>query len=134
MAASPSVDITSDSPSGLTGALAEIAGIVGLEAALKLARVAGGIRIYVPVGVDDRHWISEAIGRTLAEKLCAEFRGNFLFVPLGPCGPIASEVRRRREAIGKMIKAGLSSAEIARRAGVTQRTVHSHRAKLRNAK
>jgi hypothetical protein len=123
----------------LPGVLAEIAELVGDQAALTIASRAGGTRIYFPAKADDKHWLVASIGRAAADKVCAHFtvderRGQRIEIPLYVGGSYRQLVRAIAERTHKMDKEGASSTEIARKVGVTQRSVHRHRARHRGKK
>jgi DNA-binding NarL/FixJ family response regulator len=125
--------IASASARRLPGLLQEFADVIGLDAALRIARAVGGIRVYIPERVDHNHWLSHAIGRELADKLCANFGGGALEVPIGPEGERATRERRHAEMILEMTLQGLSSTVIAQRLRLSDRTVRTHRSLLRAA-
>jgi hypothetical protein len=123
----------------LPGILQEIADAAGDAAALVIASRAGGTRVYIPAKVTDAHWLVECVGREAAEKLCNHFmvdgRGQRIEIPLH----VGGSYRQLQRAIAKRIHemdAGdeASSSKIARVAGVTQRTVHRHRARHTGSK
>lgn len=119
----------------LPGVLAEIAGVAGINAAIAIATHAGGTRAYIPARVGDRHWLVKAVGRDAADKLCAHFsidhrRGQRIDVPL--FGGTYKQLQRLIAArLDKLEAEGASSQTIARTTGITQRTVHRHRARRR---
>lgn len=108
--------------------LAEIAGVVGREAALKFAAACGGTRIYMPVHVGHDHWLTEAIGPGAASALATHFsygrRGIRLDVPKLPLA-----IR-----VAELDQVGATSREIALKLDIHQRTVHRHRQTRRNSK
>ncbi len=74
--------------------LAEIAGVVGLDATFRIAQLRGGARAYFPAEMTEAHWLVDCIGYDLAHKLCRHFRtkvGIELLIPKG-----ADAIRRRR--------------------------------------
>src|SRR4051794_15314441 len=121
----------------LPGVLGEIAELVGEQAAITIASRAGGTRIYFPAKADDKHWLVQAIGRAAADKVCAHFtvdgaRGQRIEIPLYVGGSYRQLVRAIAERVHKMdTEEAASSTEIARKVGVTQRSVHRHRARHR---
>lgn len=120
----------------LPALLQEIADVVGEAAALAIASRAGGTRIYLPAQASDDHWLVQAVGRAAADKLCHHFavdgRGQRLDIPLHVGGTFRQLTRAIAEAVHKMDDGTeASSQQIARRFGVTQRTVHRHRARHR---
>lgn len=115
----------------LPALLAEIAEVAGLAAALKLAAARGGNRAYIPVRCPDDHWLTRAVGREAADKICAHFgvpSGIWLEIPRGPTGRQAEHYRQ----LAEMIATGASSTEITRALGISRRTVHRHRARMRD--
>ena len=120
----------------LPGVLQEIAEVAGEAAALAIASRAGGTRIYLPAKAPDAHWLVQAVGRTHADALCNHFavdgRGARLDVPLHVGGTFRQLQRAIAEVVHKMDDGSeASSREIARKVGITQRTVHRHRARHR---
>ena len=101
--------------------LREVAEIAGEEAALRLARVRGGRRMYVPA--TPTAGLTAEIGAEAAGALARLYGNENITVPLGPTGSL-SQVRR---AIGEALQGGASAAEAAEAAGVTQRTIYNHR-------
>lgn len=110
--------------------LQEIAEVAGLDAAMAIAAAKGGIRAHFPARADDEHWLTRAVGREAADKLCTHFcvnhRGGVtLQVPLGPRNFYSLARRRAVE----MAAEGHSIAGTARSLGVTTRAVEKWRAK-----
>jgi hypothetical protein len=123
----------------LPGVLGEIAELVGEQAAIAIASRAGGTRVYFPAHADDKHWLVQSVGRDAADKVCAHFtvdgvRGQRIEIPLFVGGTYRQAVRAIAERVHKMDKEGASSTEIVRKVGVTQRSVHRHRARHRGKK
>ena len=112
----------------LPGILAEVAEVAGFPAALAFAARAGGTRVYIPAAVDADHWLVECLGRAAAEKLCARLGGGRYDVPVASHGAYARLRRSIARRVHEMDQAGKSAAEIARTTGITQRSVHNHRA------
>jgi len=120
----------------LPGVLAEVAEVVGEAAAIALASHAGGTRVYLPAHPSADHWLVQALGAEDAAKLCAHFavdgqRGQRLDIPLYVGGTYRQMMRSIAERVHKMDEADASSQEIARKVGITQRSVHRHRARHR---
>ncbi|KQX34099.1 hypothetical protein ASD04_17820 [Devosia sp. Root436] len=115
--------------------LAEIAEVIGTEAATMLANIKGGLVTYIPSRVDAGHWLSELIGYDLANKLCEHFRvgngsdrkvqgqGVSLTVPM-------ARYARQTAAWEDVLALGLTVSETAVRMGCHVRTVYRYRAKL----
>jgi DNA-binding NarL/FixJ family response regulator len=113
----------------LPGILAEVAEVAGDEAALALARAAGGRSVYVPRpdNVPDGHWLVLALGREAAMMVADLVGGGDVAIPLGPTG----RQHATRAEVDTLIGQGLSASRIAQRCGVTERTVERRRAALR---
>ncbi len=86
----------------LPALLAEIAEVVGIEAALSIAEAKGGQAASIPSRLRDDHWLVKAIGReraeTLSEHFCSGRSRAQLDIPLGPTGSYLGD-RRRRAAV-----------------------------------
>ncbi|MFH0303551.1 hypothetical protein AAFX91_41945 [Bradyrhizobium sp. 31Argb] len=79
------------------------------------------------------YWLVECVGFELAKKICAHFevdgRGQRIDIPLHVGGTYRQFVRSLAERLDELDREGKSSTEIARQLGLTQRTVHRHRAR-----
>jgi hypothetical protein len=122
----------------LPGVLAEIAELVGEAGALEIAARYGGTRLYFPSKADDEHWLVKCVGRNAADKICSHFevdgRGQRIEIPLYVGGTWRQLVRAIAKRVHELDQAGASSTEIVRTVGVTQRSVHRHRARHRGKK
>ena len=120
----------------LPAVLAEIAALIGEVAAISIAACKGGTRVYFPAKVNDAHWLVEAVGIDKAKILCQHFvvdrkRGQHIEIPLYVGGTYRQMIRAIAERVHKLDAADASASEIVRQTGVTQRTVHRHRARHR---
>lgn len=105
-----------DQNSGLplpTGGEEKLVALIGPHAALVLIEAFGGTRIYVSSRDFHQSKISDLIGANACEKLAGKFGGLAFMVPRALSWRIL--IYRAK---------GLSVAEIARRAGTTERTVY----------
>jgi hypothetical protein len=113
----------------LPASLRPIAAVIGLPRALLLAtswpsyQAGGGKRVsvYVPAGMLDRdHRLVQLLGSTAAQRLAKAFPGEILQLPAigGRLGLAA-----RRAAILEDHQRGIPVREIARLAGITERSV-----------
>lgn len=113
--------------------LKEIADVAGLEAAIEIARVRGGMEVYIPAKADCNHWLVRSVGEEAAKLICDHFTmnggGMRINIPFGPVHRNA--VLRRR--VDKMIKEGKSAGEIVRATGYTERGVFYRRAALKQS-
>lgn len=112
--------------------LAEIAEVAGEPAAVLIAARVGGTRVYIPAKVSEDHWLVECVGREKAEKIAAHFvvdgrRGTRIDIPLGGAGAYPQLRRAIAKRVHELDREGGSARAIARAAGVTTRTVYSHR-------
>lgn len=112
----------------LPGVLADIAAVAGLPAAIAFAARVGGTRVYIPRRVTADHWLADCLGRDAADKVCAHIGGGHVDVPLAASGAYHQLKRAIARRVHELDGAGLPAATIARRVGITARTVHNHRA------
>lgn len=119
----------------LPGVLQEIAEVAGEAAALMIAARQGGRRVYFPSArtLHEGQWLVECVGADLARRICAHFevdgRGQRIDIPLHVGGTYRQFVRSIAERLHNLDGEGKSSTEIAQQLGLTQRTVHRHRAR-----
>lgn len=100
----------------------------GLEAALVLGVHYGGRRLHVPKNVRPGHELARLVGMEVLEFLVREAAGDDIDIPMGP----AAAPRQRAQQVATLDAQGLSAAEIARRLGISERTVFNHRARRRD--
>lgn len=105
----------------------ELETICGREAAGKLMVAWGGTRVYVPARLTDDHPLIAIMGEAAALALVADAPRLDVCIPLGGTGARA----REREELRALIAAGLSSATIARRLGISRRTVFREKRRQR---
>lgn len=115
--------------SDLPGILGSIADIAGPEVALSIAQSHGGTRVTIPPRAEEGHWLTELLGRELADEICrglatldaeGKLRGvQRDVIPLGPASVLRSARRRARRALEE----GKSVREAARLAGLHERTI-----------
>lgn len=114
---------------GLPGVLREVAEAAGEPAALRLAHVYGGTKVYIPHRLPPGHALTEAAGRAAAEWLVKTYAGEILLVPLGP----EADGRAKRAAIRERLRDGQPAQRIARELNCHVRTVERESARLRGA-
>jgi hypothetical protein len=123
---------------GLPALLNEVASVAGVEAALTLARVKGGQRVYIPARLPPEHWLTEELGSEAAGKVARHFAqdgvGAYLDIPLGPGGSYASQRRQRAQLMKAAIDEGLSANAASRAVGITWRSVYRAKAKARHSR
>lgn len=100
--------------------LAEIAEVIGIDAAMKLSAAHPGLRIHVPKRAPETHSITIAIGLKAAQALCEIYGGSDVVIPMAT----RLHKERLRLAIIDRLKAGASAPEVAREFGVHQFTVY----------
>lgn len=102
-----------DAPSG---SLEDVAGVVGEEAALRLADLFGGIRLYIPAKIGPYHPLMSAVDAELAAKIVEHYHGMELALP---------RIDPRRARVISLAKSGrLTKQAIARETGYTERHVY----------
>ena len=94
--------------------LLELLGDEGL-AALSAAR--GGQRAYIPRSVPAGHWLAEALGPEVAERIAFQYGGCRIDVPLRP------DPKSRNARIHAMRQRGWSIARIASESSLSERWV-----------
>jgi hypothetical protein len=95
---------------------AEIAEVIGVEAACKLVEALGGLRIYVPNEVPADHEIALAIGGAAAARLASFYHGTSIVLPV-------SGSRKRR--VYEMARSGrYTRKQIAKATGYSERHVY----------
>ncbi|WP_245258603.1 hypothetical protein [Methylopila sp. M107] len=117
----------------------DVAEAAGLDAALALARAAGGRRVSIPARAKDGHWLVQAVGREAADRICAHFRtldpddrergARQIVVPVGPEGVMERAKRQLREKLAS----GMAPRQAAREAGLHERTAWYAKARMRAA-
>jgi hypothetical protein len=111
--------------------LQEIADVVGLAAAMKLAEIKGGQRVFVPDAVDADHWLAQLIGTDKATALAFYFThdgGVHLDIPKGEL------LRRaqRNDLIAKLIADGRSANDIAAAVDLTRRHIFRKKRQMKD--
>lgn len=106
----------------------ELEAICGRAAAHKLLAAYGGTSVFIPGTLtDDHHPLVAIMGATAADALvagiCTGHGGMQISLPLGPYGVRA----RQRELLRAAVIVGGSATTIARRLGVSIRTVRRER-------
>jgi len=113
--------------------LLEIAEVAGISAALAIAEAKGGQEVFIAARLKPDNWLVRAVGmekaRLISDHFCSGRARLKVTVPLGPTGSYLAERRRRAQAMTAAVAAGASANEIARAAGVTNRTARRFRAK-----
>jgi hypothetical protein len=123
----------------LPALLAEIAGITDIGTALAVAGAKGGVVAMISAHLSEENWLVKAVGMDKARIISEHFTSGRarvkVFIPLGPTnGSYKAEQRRRAELLAKASSEGLSAPHIARSIGITDRSVHRFRSRLRAAK
>ena len=112
-------------PSGL----AEMVEIVGLEAALTIVELRGGIAIYVPARARENHWLVHHIGFDALKRLVDHYGGEEIEIP---CCTAAMRAEMDAEILAKW-RAGISQSALARMYRITERTVRKMRRRAEHA-
>lgn len=103
---------------GITEAEQEIVDGIGEDAAKLMIKQFGGTRCYVPLSVPDDHFLCEAVGREVVEKLVAWAGGGAVNIPKRATQAVYNDVvQARRE--GK-----LTTAQIAVGNNLSERHVY----------
>jgi DNA-binding CsgD family transcriptional regulator len=99
----------------------------GVERAMALATAHGGTYIYLPKEASEDHRLAASLGIDLLSFLIERHGSGELLIPLGP----TSGLRAQQRFIVGMLRQGFTAEKIAGMAKCHVRTVHLHRAKLR---
>ncbi|PWE52136.1 helix-turn-helix domain-containing protein [Metarhizobium album] len=115
----------------LPALLVEIADVIGLPAALKLAEAKGGQQVFIPNQVEPDHWLAQLLGLNDAQQLASYFTHET--GAKGIVVPKAEALRygRRMELVKKLLAEGRSANDIAARANLTRRDVFRKKQQLR---
>lgn len=126
----------SDEAFALPGALGEIAELVGLDAALKVAEAKGGMRAFISRRPKPDNWLTKAVGQEVADRIAEHFSsgrsGIEIEFPVGPAGSYVRQRQARAQRMQALVDEGLSSDRIAHEVGITRRNVNRFKAKNRD--
>lgn len=114
--------------------LAEIADLTDVGTALAVAEAKGGTTVTIPARLSEDNWLVLAVGMDKAKIISQHFtsgRRLQVVIPLGPFGSFKAAQRHRAEAFAKAQAEGASAPAIARRLGITDRSVYRARQKLK---
>ena len=124
-----------ESWSDLPPLLAEIAEVAGIDAALAIAEAKGGQEVFIVSRLRPDNWLVAAVGQEKAERISTHFcSGRYrqkLSIPFGPKGSYLAERRRRARALSEALSDGATANEMAKVAGVTNRSARRFRTKQR---
>jgi DNA-binding NarL/FixJ family response regulator len=114
----------------LPGVLREIAELSSVDAAIKVAQARGGVRAYFPTpeSLTAEHWLVQAVGMATAKLIAQRFSKELVEIPLGN---VAGHRERVRMRVARGLSLGKPTSQIAREAGVTERTVRNYKAQLK---
>ncbi len=110
----------------LPGTLAEIARETSVPVALAIARRFGGTDLYVPLNPTEHDPLARCVGIDAANRIARLYGGGRVEIPLGNTARRAE----RNRAIRRMAAEGRSVSEIARRFGMTTRSIR----RIKNAR
>lgn len=98
-----------------SGELKSLVETLGQDGTLKLIEAFGGTRVIVPARRPAAHRLLDVLGQRDFDRLCAQYRGEVVNVPLA-----------RAWRISLYAAQNLSRSEIARRAGCSENMVYIH--------
>lgn len=97
--------------------------LIGEANTLKIVQRYGGITLYVPKTITEKHDLARLIGLAAAQALCDAYPGEKLSIALHETGSHVQQAAERRKAIRELDGSGLTHAQIARQLRTTERTV-----------
>ncbi|GHE72200.1 hypothetical protein GCM10019059_34760 [Camelimonas fluminis] len=124
--------MTNESWPDLPAVLAEIAEVAGLEAALAIAEEKAGQEVFVCANLRPGNWLVRCVGMEKAELISRHMAGRGrvkVHIPIFGNGSYVSERKRRARVMAETLERGGSVNEIARRAGVTNRSAYRFKAR-----
>jgi hypothetical protein len=99
--------------------LLEVVQITDEDTTMRLVYHFGGSRIYIPKYPKEGKGISQAIGLEAANKLAANYGGDYLHIPF--CKALKQEMRDRQILAAR--RQGAKTAELAKQFNLSQRRV-----------
>jgi hypothetical protein len=119
----------------LPALLAEIADIAGLDAALAIAEVKGGIMARIASHLTPENWLVRTVGMERALIISRHFtsgRGRIdLEIPLPPTNSYKQFLRQRAQSYERALAETDNLFQAARLAGTTRRTLQRFKARKR---
>ncbi|MBF0605710.1 MAG: hypothetical protein HQL07_18705 [Nitrospirae bacterium] len=105
----------------MSAVIREIESVIGKKSLPLLLTRYAGQRVYVPSpeNLQNSHDLVTFLGRENAEKFCAHFSGERMHIPMNNAAKIFS----RNQAIIKDYSTGMKVNDLARRYGISARTV-----------
>lgn len=110
----------------LNGIVEDLGAVIGYSATALLVDWFGGGNLYVPQVADEGHAICKIIGLPAFRRLCQEWGGQEVWLPLG----YQREQDRRDRMIAVLLELGLGSKQVAAIAGMSDRHVQHIRFRL----
>lgn len=110
----------------LPQSIQELIDIVGIKAALIIVEERGGIRLPVPVEVNQGHWLYTAIGKEAFTALVEYYAGEEIEIPR--CSTAMRAIKDHH--IAAAANQGASNAELAREFGYTERGIRKLRRRV----
>jgi hypothetical protein len=112
----------------LNGTVEDLGSTLGYSATAALVDWFGGGLLYVPNEASEAHAICKVIGLPAFVRLCKEWGGKEIWVPLG----YQREQDRRDRMIAVLLALGLGSKQVGSVAGMSERHVQAVRFRLEN--
>jgi NaMN:DMB phosphoribosyltransferase len=106
---------------------AELAGVIGLAAALVLVKEFGGTHLNIPAKAKPSHKLVAYIGMAAYEQLCHYYAGTKLEIDL--CAGIIN--KQKEQLIVNAIAMGRTNAVLARKFGTTERQIRRIKERMR---
>jgi hypothetical protein len=110
--------------------LQELADLIGLQMAWRLAEVKGGQSVFIPKVIPEDHWLADIVGLDNARLIAAYITTGAGVTVMIPKGEAVSRAKKLA-LVKKMIEGGASANQIAAAANITQRHVFRQKAALK---
>ncbi len=104
----------------------ELVKVIGIQAALKLVEIRGGIRLSVPTRAKPEHWLVAEIGLEALQSLVGYYQGEE--IEIDRCVKALRAIKE--QAILEDFQQGLSNTKLARKYAYTERGIRKLRRRV----
>lgn len=101
--------------------LTDLAEVAGWTATMEIVKLRGGVQIRIPAEATEDHWLTFAVGKEAAAKICAHYGGSHLWIPKNE----ADLLRLRNGQIAQDRAAGTTINALAQKWRLTDRQIYN---------